>query len=92
MLHAKFQDHMMSGFGEEEFLKVFTIYGHGGNLGHVTWSIYMNFGPPSKRCSHRIWLQGVPVKKIFVNGGQRTDSGSMGILEVHLVSLTAQVS
>ena len=22
---------------------VFTIYGHGGHLGHVTWTIYINF-------------------------------------------------
>ena len=26
MLHAKFQDHRISGSGEEGFLKVFTIY------------------------------------------------------------------
>ena len=35
MLHAKFQDHRPFGSGEEVF-KVFTIYGHGGHLGHVT--------------------------------------------------------
>ena len=29
MLHAKFQDHRTSGSGEEDFFKVFTIYGHG---------------------------------------------------------------
>ena len=33
MLHAKFQDHRISSSGEEDFLKVFTIYGHGGHLG-----------------------------------------------------------
>ena len=38
MLHAKFQDHRTSGSGKEDF-KVFTIYGHGGHLGHVTWTI-----------------------------------------------------
>ena len=43
MLHAKFQDHNISGSGEEGFFKVFTIYGHGGHLGHVTWTIYINF-------------------------------------------------
>ena len=43
MLLAKFQDHRTSGSGEEDFLKVFTIYGHGGNLGHVTCTIYINF-------------------------------------------------
>ena len=29
----KFQDHRTSSSGEEDFLKVFTIYGHGGHLG-----------------------------------------------------------
>ena len=47
MLHAKFQDHRTSGSGEEDFLMVFTIYGHGGHLGHVTWTSYTNF-PPSQ--------------------------------------------
>ena len=41
MLHAKFQDHRTSGSGG--FLKVFTIYGHGRHLGHVTCTIYINF-------------------------------------------------
>ena len=45
MLHAKFQDHWTSGSGEEDF-KAFTIYGHGGQLGHVTWTIYINFRSP----------------------------------------------
>ena len=36
MLHAKFQDNRTSGSGEEDFFKVFAIYGHGGHLGHVT--------------------------------------------------------
>ena len=43
MLHAKFQDHRTFGSGEEDFLKVFTIYGHGGHLGHVTCTIYIYF-------------------------------------------------
>ena len=42
-MHAKFQDHGTFCSGEEDFLKVFTIYGHGGHLGHVTWTIYINF-------------------------------------------------
>ena len=25
---------------------MFTIYGHGGHLGHVTCTIYINFPPP----------------------------------------------
>ena len=30
----------------EDFLMVFTIYGHGGHLGHVTWIIYVHIGFP----------------------------------------------
>ena len=48
MLHAKFQDHRTSGSGEEIF-KVFTIYGRGGHLGHVTWTVYINYRSPFPR-------------------------------------------
>ena len=34
------------------FLKVFAIYSHGGHLGHVTWTIYINFRSPFKRMLH----------------------------------------
>ena len=37
MLHAKFQGHKTSGSGEKDF------YNMGGHLGHVTWTIYINF-------------------------------------------------
>ena len=44
MIHAKFQENRTAGSGEVDFLKVFTIYGHGGHLCHVTsWTIYINF-------------------------------------------------
>ena len=43
MLHAKFQNHRLSGSGEEDFLKVFAIYSHGSHLGHVTLTFYINF-------------------------------------------------
>ena len=38
MLHTctKFRGNWPSGSREENFLRVFTIYGHGGHLGHVT--------------------------------------------------------
>ena len=39
MLHTKFQGHRPFGSGEEDFFKVFTIYGHEGHRGHVTWTI-----------------------------------------------------
>ena len=43
MLHAKFQGHRSIGSGEEDSFKVFTIYGHGSQLGHVTHFICINF-------------------------------------------------
>ena len=46
MLHAKFQEQETFGSGEDLFLNVFTIYGRGGHLGHVTWTIYKHFGHP----------------------------------------------
>ena len=36
MLHTKFRENRPAGSGEEDFLRVFTIYGHGGHLVHVT--------------------------------------------------------
>ena len=36
MLHTKFRENRPAGSGEEDFRRVFTIYGHGGHLGHVT--------------------------------------------------------
>ena len=36
MLHTKFRGNRSTGSGEEDFLRVFNIYGHGGHLGHVT--------------------------------------------------------
>ena len=36
MLHTKFHGNRPAGSGEEDFLRVFTIYGRGGHLGHVT--------------------------------------------------------
>ena len=35
MLHTKFNGHQPVGSREEDFFKVFTIYGHSGHLGHV---------------------------------------------------------
>ena len=36
MLHTKFRGIWPACSREEDFLRVFTIYGHGGHLGHVT--------------------------------------------------------
>ena len=48
MLHAKFQDHRTFGSGEEDFLRVFTIYGRG----HVTQKRQTNFRSPYPRRLH----------------------------------------
>ena len=36
MLHTKFRENRPAGSGEEDFRRLFTIYWHGGHLGHVT--------------------------------------------------------
>ena len=36
MLHTKFRENQPAGSGEEDFCRVFTIYGRGSHLGHVT--------------------------------------------------------
>ena len=41
MLHTKFPENRSTGSGED-FLRVFTICGHGGHLGHVTYIILIN--------------------------------------------------
>ena len=46
MLHAKFKDHRT--FDSREDFKVLTINGPGSHLGHVTLTIYTNFGSPSQ--------------------------------------------
>ena len=43
MLHSKFGENRPAGSGEEDFGRVFTIYGHGGHLGHVTQMPRTNF-------------------------------------------------
>ena len=45
MQHTKFQDHSSIASGEEDFFKVFTIYGHGGRVGKVTQLVCINFFP-----------------------------------------------
>ena len=51
MLHAKFQGNRSTG-PRGDFFKVFTIYGRGGHLGHLTWAIYTNFDSPIPRRLH----------------------------------------
>ena len=58
MLHTKFHGNRPAGSGEEDFLRVFTIYGRGGHLGHVDWILvycwsrsFLDLGPRS--CTYK---------------------------------------
>ena len=52
MLHTKFRGNRPAGSGEEDFRRVFTIYGHGGHLGHVTQMPGTKFCSPYPRRLH----------------------------------------
>ena len=69
MLHTKFRGNQPAGSGEEDVLRVFTIYGYGGHLGHVTSimssdfyflvpeSFHKNLVQISKVVSEKIWFE-----------------------------------
>ena len=42
-VHTKFRGYLTTGTREEDFSRVFTIYGNGGHFGHVTSIITTNF-------------------------------------------------
>ena len=44
---------------------IFSIYGHGSHLGHVTWTIYIKFLTPFPRRCHLKFGE----KKMFENNG-----------------------
>ena len=78
MLHTKPKGQWPFGSGEEDFWRVFIIYGPGSHLGHVTQTREQTFVPLSQWGS--IWNlaligQAVLEKKIFENGGRLTDDG-----------------
>ena len=52
MLHTNIRENLPAGSGEEDFLRVFTIYGHGGHLGHVTQMPRTYFRSPYPRRLH----------------------------------------
>ena len=80
MLHAKFQDHRTSGSGDGDF-NVFTIYGHGRHFGHVTWTIYINCGPPFSNMLHiKFGFDQRRRSLKMVDNARRTDAGSIGKL------------
>ena len=52
MLHTKFRGNRPAGSGEEDFLMVFTIYGRGSHLGHVTQMPRTKYRSPYPRRLH----------------------------------------
>ena len=46
MLHTNFRGNQSACSGEDDFLKVFTINGHGGHLGRVTHMPQTKFRNP----------------------------------------------
>ena len=52
MLHAKFQDDIHSDSGKKNFKGCYHIFWRCGHLGHVTWTIYINFAFPFPRRLH----------------------------------------
>ena len=52
MLHTKFRENRSAGSGEEDFCRVFTIYGRGGHLGHVTQMPRTKYRSPYPRRLH----------------------------------------
>ena len=93
MLHTKFRGNRSSGSGEEDFWRVFTIYGRGGHLGHVTKMPRTNFCSPYLRRLHIKfdfdWSSGFGEEDVWNCGRRRTDGRttdgrqSKGILKAH---------
>ena len=58
MLHTKFRGNRLAGSEEEDFLRVFTIYGHGGHLGHGTSIMSSDFHFLVPKSFHKkIWFR-----------------------------------
>ena len=52
MLHTKSQSQWPFGSREEEIKRVFTIYGRGGHVSHVTITIWFKFTPLKLKSPH----------------------------------------
>ena len=58
MIHTKFRGNRPTSSGEEDFLRVFTIYGRGGHLGHVTTIMLSDFHFLVQESFHKkIWFR-----------------------------------
>ena len=66
MLHTKFRGNQPACSGEEDFWRVFTIYGRGGHLGHGTsiMSPYFHFLVPESFHKNLVQISTVVSEKI----------------------------
>ena len=75
MLKTKFSENWPAGSGEEDFWRVFTIYGRGGHLGHVTQMPWTNLRYPYPMGLHIkfgfAWPSGFGVEDVWKS--ERTD-------------------
>ena len=62
MLHTKLRGNRPTGSGEEDFLKVFAIYSHGGHLGHVTWTSFPL--TDGRRTDAGAWVYYIPSAQV----------------------------
>ena len=60
MVCVKIQPQCILGSGEEDILKVFNIYGHGGHLGQWTATVSAIFRSPNLRRLHMKFEQHWP--------------------------------
>ena len=75
-------------FWRRRFLKVFTIYGHGGHLGQWTATILANFRSPNLRRLHikfeQNWLRGFRGGRLkMLTTDARTEDGRKVITIAH---------
>ena len=70
MLHTKFRGNRLTG--SRDFCKVFTIYGHGGHLGHVTQMPQINFRSNPGRLHIKFGFDLV-VSEVFEHCGRTID-------------------
>ena len=59
-LHTKFCGNQSTGTAED-FLMVFTIYGHGGHLCHDQHHVKRFSFPCTKKLTYKIWFRNGPV-------------------------------
>ena len=57
MLHTMIRGNLPAGSGEEDFYRVFTIYGRGGHLGHVTSIMSSDFHFLLPESFHKVWFR-----------------------------------